>query len=245
MTRWDLIYSFYLTEKNPYYSVKYKGTVLIDRSALGFSFEKSGDFGENLSMLKPSYCEQRQTYNLVVGKTKSALDNHRQVIIPLVELNGAKRQINLVVRAFNDGIAFRYEFPKQEHWKSYVMLDEKSTFNLAQNPTVHALFWDTFSNSHEGLYVTLPYREVQADKMMDLPTLFEFPNKIYIAITEANLRNYAGMYLKKNLNGSLTSQLSLLPNQKEQKVKATLPHSTPWRVMMIGDQMATLMESNI
>ena len=38
--------------------------------------------------------------------------------------------MNLVVRAFDDGIAFRYEFPEQKAWDSYVMYDERTQFNL-------------------------------------------------------------------------------------------------------------------
>ncbi len=79
---------------------------------------------------------------------------------------------------------------------------------------------------------------------MDMPALFAFPEEIYMAITEANLRNYAGMYLKKQ-GGVLTSQLSPLPGQTEMKIKATLPHHTPWRVMMISDRIGALLESNI
>lgn len=65
-----------------------------------------------------------------------------------------------------------------------------------------------------------------------------------MAITEANLVNYAGMSLIKK-NGLLTSQLTPLPGQQEIKVKATLPHQTPWRVMMISDRIGALIESNI
>ncbi|MGY3055399.1 alpha-glucosidase [Pedobacter sp. UYEF25] len=241
----NLIYTFQLNAKTPWYKVVYKGIPLIENSPLGFSFEATGEFGKNLTVKKPRFSAVKESYDLVVGKTKTVQDDHRQVIIPLIEQNGAKRQINLIVRAFNDGIAFRYEFPEQSQWKSYVMLEEESSFNIAKNPTVHTLFWDTFSNSHEGLYATLPYDKILGNKMMDLPALFEYPNHIFMAITEANLRDYAGMYLKKSANGSLKTQLSPLPGQTEKKVKAVLPHKTPWRVMMIGDKLGVLMESNI
>src|SRR5690606_22103238 len=63
-------------------------------------------------------------------------------------------------------------------------------------------------------------------------------------ITEANLRDYAGMYLTKH-NGVIKSQLSPLQGQTAEKVKAQLPHRTPWRVMMISDRIGALLESNI
>ena len=52
------------------------------------------------------------------------------------------------------------------------------------------------------------------------------------------------MYLSKE-NNVLVSKLSPLPGQTEIKVKAPLPHYSPWRVLMISDRIGTLLESNI
>ncbi|MDX1545258.1 MAG: glycoside hydrolase family 97 catalytic domain-containing protein, partial [Christiangramia sp.] len=69
-------------------------------------------------------------------------------------------------------------------------------------------------------------------------------DKVYLSITEASLRDYAGMYLKKK-EGFLETQLSPLPGQDQIKVRAEIPHHTPWRVIMIGDEPGDLIESNI
>ena len=240
----QVVFSFDLTKKAPLYSVTYKGKTLLKDSELSLTFKENGAFKANLKMSKARFREVDVSYDLVVGKAKTVRDHHNEVHIPLVESTGAKRQINLVVRAFNDGLAFRYEFPEQKNWKSYTLTDENSTFNIEGNPVVRTLFFDNYNTSHESLYHKLPLSEVKADTLMDMPALFEFPGKIYMAITEANLRNYAGMYLIKK-NGVVQSQLSPLQGQNEIKVKAVLPHRTPWRVMMISDRVGALIESNI
>ncbi len=240
----NIILSFTLTEKAPVYQVVYKGQTLINDSKLSLFFKENGDFGTNLKMLKPRFNNVDETYELVVGKTKTVRDQHREVIIPVIEGGGAKRQINLVMRVFNDGVAFRYEFPEQKNWPSYTLTDENSTFNIAGNPMVRTLLWGNYNNSHEGFYQKLLLSEIKEDTLMDMPALFEFPEKIYMAITEANLRDYAGMYLAKH-NGVIKSQLSPLQGQTEIKVKAVLPHRTPWRVMMISSRVGALIESNI
>jgi len=79
---------------------------------------------------------------------------------------------------------------------------------------------------------------------MDLPALFEYPKGVYMAITEANLLDYAGMYLIKH-NGILQTSLSPLPHQKEIKAIISLPHNSPWRVMEISDRAGAFIESNI
>ncbi|WP_257669196.1 glycoside hydrolase family 97 protein [Parapedobacter tibetensis] len=239
-----LVFTFRLTTGSPVYEIVFKGDKLLNESKLGLAFKKDGSFAPNLSMGKPEFTEVNQSYELIVGKVKEVRDYHKQVIIPLAERSGAKRKINLVVRAFNDGLAFRYEIPEQENWESYELLEEESTFNINGNPVVRGIFWDNYTNSHEGFVHKVPYEEVKQDTLIDLPALFEFSNSTFMAITEANLRDYASLYLKKE-GGKLRSQLSPLPSQTAIKVKATLPHRTPWRVIMIGDRIGGLIESNI
>lgn len=240
----NIVFSFKLTKQAPEYHVAFKGKTMIADSKLGLSFLGNDDFGTNLKMLKPAYKEVDEMYDLPIGKTKTVHNQYREVFIPLIEPSGLKRQINIVARVFNDGVAFRYEFPAQNNWSSYTLADENSTFNITGDPLVRTLLWDTYNSSHEGFYQKIPLRKIAEDTLMDMPALFEFPEKIYMAITEADLRNYAGMYLMKH-NGILKSQLSPLQGQTEIKVKAVLPHHTPWRVMMISDRVGALIESNI
>lgn len=244
-----IVFVFNLTKTSPTYRVLFDKKILVDQSELNLTFQESGPFGANLKQGKPIFREIDETYDLVVGKVKTARNHCREAIFPLSEKSGSKRLINLVVRVFDDGVAFRYEFPKQTNWSDYVLTDEKSTFQLAWNPTAHVLFRLNFLTSHEGLYTTIPLDSIRNDTLMDMPALFEYPDKTCMAITEAALTDYAGMYLIKK-NGLLTSQLSPLPNQSGPvdgmtKVKAVLPHQTPWRVMLIGDRVGTLIESNI
>ena len=77
-----------------------------------------------------------------------------------------------------------------------------------------------------------------------MPALFSFPNHVYMAITEAAVRDYAGMYLWKE-NGALLGKLSPKLGQERIKVEASLPHQSPWRVLMISDQIGSLIASNI
>lgn len=237
-------FSLQLTAKAPVYTVTYLNKQLINPSELGFTFAESGPFGEGLQMGKPQFSRAVETYTLPVGKAGNVHHPYRQVLIPLRERDGARRQIDLVVRAFDDGLAFRYEFPRQDNWEAYTLTEERSTFNLAHDPMVLTLFRENYTTSHEGFYSRLPLSSIKADTLMDMPALFTFPDSIYMAVTEAALSNYAGMYLRKH-NGVLCSSLSPLPGQTAVKVKATLPHRTPWRVMMISNRIGDLIASNI
>ncbi len=239
----NLVFSFELKNKMAMYSIVYKGKVVIDKSELSLYFNNTS-FENNVRTNKPVFKDSTEDYDLVVGKTKHVHDEYKEVTIPLQQTAAPNHFLNFVVRAFNDGIAFRYEFPKQAGWDSLVLTDEKTVFNLPGNPVVKTLLHPGYLNSHEGLYRTMPLSDVTADTLMDMPAFFELKNSIYVAITEAALLDYAGMYLVRH-GGVLRSNLSPLPGQAVIKVKAALPHKSPWRVLMISDRVGALIESNI
>lgn len=240
----NISFAFNSTAKTPSYTVSYKGKLLVAPSALSLSFKEVGDFGSDIKQPKAIFTKGDERYELTVGKAKNVHSQYQQAVIPLVENKEKGKTIHLVVRAFNDGLAFRYEFPKQANWSAYTLLDENTTFNIQGDPKVKALPLKNYTTSHEGLYQTTNYKALKEKQLFDMPALLAYEDGTFMAITEADLRNYAGMSLAKQ-NGVLKSFLSPLPGQSEEKVKAILPHQTPWRVMMIGDRIGAFLESNI
>lgn len=226
----------------PSYSVYYKNTQLVKDGALGFEFD-NGTFGDNVTLERTTQRSGIEKYDLITGKSSHVEDAFQEAVIPLKETKAPNRQVNVVVRVFNDGAAFRYVFPKQDQWASYIMCDELTTFDLANNPDVLTMFLKSYTTSHEGFYSQMKYSDIPANQLMEMPTLYHYKD-VYMAITEAAIRNYAGMYLM-NEQGSLRGKLSPLPSQQQIKVKAKLPHQSPWRVMMIGKEVGTLISSNI
>jgi len=240
----NIQYDFKLKNKIPVYSVSFKNKPIISGAELSLSFLNNEVFKNNLKVGKPLFHEVDDSYELIVGKTKMVHEHYKEVIIPLEENIPPFRKINLITRVFDDGLAFRYEFPEQKNSSSFLLADENTSFKFVDNPSLLTLFLPNFTTSHEGEYTSLLLSEVKEDTLMDMPTLFEFPNQVYVAITEAALVDYAGMYLIKH-NGTITSKLSPLPDQPGIKVKLTLPHYSPWRVLMISDRIGALIESNI
>lgn len=236
-------FSLSLDKACPVYSVSYQGQELISNSSLRLVFD-NGTFGENLRMNKPVFETKEDTYELIVGKNKRIYSLSEEVRIQFEEMVRPFRKVNLVVRASNDGLAFRYEFPEQTGWESYILYDEQTTFQVVGNPKMLTMYLSSYQTSHEAKYSYVPYRDVKERTLMDMPTLFEFPNSIYMAITEAAVRDYAGMYLWKE-NGNILGKLSPKVGQEKIKVEADLPHRSPWRVFMISKRVGALIESNL
>jgi alpha-glucosidase len=239
----NIRFYFSIAVNGPSYSVQYKGKTMVAASSLSLEFA-NGTFQKQLILHTPIQSDSTADYELFAGKTKQVVSKYIQLLLPLEESMAPFRKLNLVVRVFNDGLAFRYEYPEQKGWSDYTLLEERSSFHLAGDPVVRALFQSGYHNSHEGVYSKLPLSQVKTDTLIDMPVLFEFPGNQYLAITEAALLDYAGMYLVKK-DSVLVSQLSPLPGQVSIKVKARLPHQSPWRVLLIGDRIGSLVESNI
>jgi alpha-glucosidase len=233
-----------LVDARPQYTVLFKGDLLVTPSSLHLSFQDGSLFRDGFVLGPPAFDAADDEYQLVVGKARRVRNHYREVTIPLEEGGGQRRQICIVARAYDDGVAFRFVYPKQENWNSYDLCDEQTGFNLAGDPILRTLFLPNHTTSHEGEYTALKLSMVREDTLMDVPTLCEWDDGSYMAITEAALVDYAGMYLVK-CDGTLTTRLSPLPGGSGVAVKATMPHQSPWRVLMIGDRIGTLLESNI
>lgn len=239
----QLVFNFKLVDKKAFYRVTYTGKPIIDYSPLSLRFD-NGPFENNLSLKKTKFRDTLEEYSLIVGKTKEVHTRYKELQLFLEEEMRPFRKLILLVRVFDDGIAFRYMLPQQANWQKTILVEENTVFKIAGDPIVRTLFLPDYTSSHEGSYSVQPWSQTPSDTLMDMPTLFEFPNNIFLAITEAALVDYAGMYLIKH-NNLLTSSLSPLPGQTKEKVKITLPHNSPWRVLLISNRIGSLIESNI
>jgi alpha-glucosidase len=228
-----------------YYTVAFKGSLMIDKSRLRLVFKEGGAIDNEIALTATVAEKLTDDYSLLIGKTSQVHSECNRLLVSVAENTGQKRKLDIEIRVFNDGAAFRYIIPEQTQWAGLVNItDELDSFNLTDNPFGTLLLRKNYTTSHEGLYTKIDLAHLKADTLMDLPALFQYPGNRYLAITEANLHDYAGMYLVKH-NGGLETRLSPLPHQTELKVKARLPHNSPWRVMMISDRVGALIESNI
>jgi alpha-glucosidase len=238
----------------PAYSIQYEGMTLVDASPLDLVFKEPGNspgagfFHPGMSIHSASR-EGEDSYTLPVGRNSQVHDRYNESAITLQQAGIRHRRLTLIIRAYNDGVAFCWVFPKQPGWAQYELLAENSTIHPAGDPLLQASFLPGYTTSHEGRYIRQPVSAVKSDTLMDMPVFLEYPGKdngkpLYMSITEARLTDYAGMYLVKH-NGVLKSELSPLPNGHGIKVKAILPHRTPWRVLFIGPRPGAFLESNL
>lgn len=231
----------------PCYKVTYQGKALVNESGLGIEFAGNDRLMNNFEIKEIKKNSSDKTYPVFFGKTQNARDHYNEAVISLEEKSNKRRLLDIVFRAYDDGAAFRYYLPKQPYLADFIISDEKSHFSVAGNPNAYFLWLPQFGAHYENLYQILPVTAITPDSLSGVPLLLEYPEGIWLAITEANLTDYAGMYLSgvTDSPGMLVSKLSSLPDHPDIKVKAATPHYTPWRVLMIAGSPGQLIESNI
>src|SRR5450631_2826484 len=237
-----ILYLFDIRDGKPGYSVYYQNRQLIDFSILNLVF-KGDSLVQGVRLEKYLKLDSSERYTLMTGRSSVVNDSFRQLSLFLKEIKEPGREVMIQVRTFNDGIAFRYQVLKSDG--DFLMLRrEESSFRITGNPFVHALVQDDYINSHEGNYLRRDLNSLPQDSLMDMPMLLAFPDSLYMAITEASLLDYAGMYLVKTKSG-LVSKLSPLPGKSGYAVIASLPHFSPWRVILINRRVGRFLETNI
>jgi alpha-glucosidase len=237
-----ILYEFDIRQGVPGYTVSYQGRKLIDFSSLNLLFREDS-ISQGVSLIKSVRLDSSEKYIMMTGRSGAVNDPFHQISIFLKEYKSPGRQLIIEVRVFDDGIAFRYRFPKT-NGDSLFIKSELSDFKIMGNPKVHTLVFGDYHSSHEGFYQHRFYRDLPKDSLMDMPMFFEYSDNTYLAITEAALLDYAGMYLIKTESG-LVSNLSPLPSKPAYSVVAALPHESPWRVILISKQPGRFLETNM
>jgi alpha-glucosidase len=143
-------------------------------------------------------------------------------------------------------VAFRYVVPEQPSLTTVRVAGELTQFRYSKDATLYPLVLSGFQSSYEDDYMSRAASGLHRDWLIGLPLLAQVPGTGWVAITEANIDNYAGMYLRSDKPlFSLKAELSPRVDEPGVAVDTKAPFKTPWRVLMIGDAPGRLIESNI
>jgi alpha-glucosidase len=232
------------------YSVFFNGKPVVTNSTIKFEFRQASPLAEDFVVLKTSTKEINEIWKPVLKRQSTIVNNCNELTIQLQEKKFPRRTFNLVFRAYDDGVAFRTEFTGPDNKHEYVITDELVTFNFTADHDCWTANHGSYRSSQENEYFKRKLSEITDQMVIGLPMTVKVADDCYAAITEAEIDDYAGMYLKTghSANGfSVRSSLSPLPKQPDNgdKVKFKFAHKTPWRVIMLADSPGKLVESEI
>ncbi|HOW89339.1 MAG TPA: glycoside hydrolase family 97 N-terminal domain-containing protein, partial [Elusimicrobiales bacterium] len=228
----------------PVYRVSYKGRELVAASRLGLDLAGSGPLKSGLSAAVLYTKESDSVSPVLFGKRGEARDHYREAAVSLSEKGPGGRVLNIIFRAYDDGIAFRYLIPEQEHISSFGIKEELTEFAFSGNPETYYLPQD-FGSHYEAYYRKDRLKKAPAGVQIGLPMLLKHGKGPYLAVTEAALTDYAGLYLAGAGGGVFRSRLAPSTLDTEAKVRGEPPFFSPWRVIMITPGPEGLLESDL
>ena len=224
---------------------------------LGLKFFGSEPLEDQLVVTTVERRTEDVTYDVPVGKASNARNHYQELEVSLEEQGELPRRLKLVFRVFDDGVAFRYKIPKQASFDEFIVTQESTRLRFADNPEARFLRFAAAQTSYEDYYRTQRVRDIGSDKkpVIALPMVLINPHGIVLAMTEADLTDYAGAYLVKAADDLDAFDVSLAPLMPEQtpeglpegsaKVIGKTPFRSPWRVLMVSENIGNLIESNL
>ncbi|MBP7335100.1 glycoside hydrolase family 97 protein [Niveispirillum sp.] len=234
------------------YAVTYDGTPILAPSILGLDLAGQRQaLAEGLTITGTATRSHDSLYRLVAGKVSTARDHFNEVTVSLMETAAPGRRLDVIIRAYDDGVALRYRVPAQAGMAELVIRQERTRFRFAGDYACWGLNLGHFRSSHEGEFDPVAASRIRPSHRYDAPLVCRTsPTGPAFAITEADLRDYAGLYLTRPGDGSLgvESVLSPRPDQPGIAVRRLLPADgafSPWRVLMLARHPGALNESNL
>lgn len=223
-----LQFTFNLSEKGTLnYHLSYQETPVVLTSTLGLNGWESG-----FTLSEVSRLQKDTVWKPVYGERSLVTDHYTEMTITLLQYKDEHRKLQLQVRAYNEGVAFRYVLP--EHplgGRDISIKSELTEFAMPEGTKA----W--FTSSAQGAYSLVPLKGWK--EQCERPLVLEQPGGLYVCLAEAQLVNYSRM------------KFTLHP-EKANTICATIydtvdyftPFTTPWRVVMTAKRPGELLAGN-
>lgn len=248
--------SFSLDDGTPYYSLSLEGQKIIGASKLGFLLADQPDLCGNFSIEKTDSQSFDETWKPLWGEVAEIRNHYNELCVCLKD--DKDRQMNVRFRLYDDGLGFRYEFPRQYNLAYFFVKEELTEFNLVEDC---AAFWIPGDyDSNEFVYQksnlsNLSETLVEARKSMEsktiidnhsvqTPALFKTPSGIYLNIHEAALKDYPSMCLTLD-KSRYTFHANLTPDPKGYKGRIQSGFNTPWRTIIVSKDAGGIIASKL
>ncbi|SHG40956.1 glycoside hydrolase family 97 protein [Dysgonomonas macrotermitis] len=243
-------------EKQLYYTLSYNNKTVIEESELGVLIENQlfesalaipNDtfkiWGENLTLTGKTVNNVNTVWKPVYGEHATIRDHYNELTLKFFksgentgEHEGGydKRRyymMNFIIRAYNDGIAFRYHFPEATNGLFLHITGEQTQFTLPEGTMAYYERWA------QGPYSLLPLKDWTDE--CERPLTMKLQNGLTVALGEAEMIDYARMKFRLNDKKANTLQASLYSS-----VDVITPYSTPWRVIMAAEKATDLIANN-
>ena len=240
------------------YGVYYKQKFFIKPSGLAMKLSTPDVLLNKFDIVRADQKQLDETWKPVWGEVSTIRNNYQELALQLKDRSGSGILMNIVFRAFDDGVAFRYEFPTQQKLNHFVVADEMTQFCVGAD---HNTFWipgDFDSNEFQYNHTKLSEVDASNSKMtneifakfffdknaVQTPLMMKSDDGLYINIHEAALVNYPAMDLVID-KSTFTLNSRLVPDAVGNMAYLQTPSHTPWRTIIVSDKAPDILASKM
>jgi alpha-glucosidase len=220
------------------YQASFRGKLLLDTSLLGIAMrDQEPILGENvgLTTLKTESVDEK--YATPLGKRTTIRNRYNWLIAQYLQNGSLGRRVAIEVRAYDDGIAFRYYIARTSTVEDLAIEEELTDFRFAQDGQSYPRFDDQ--------YHPVKLSALKRGSLIGLPFLVEQPGVGWVAITEAQVENYPGMYVFHPEGTTMRTTLAPRMDDASMAMHGVTPAETPWRVLMVASEPRKFLDSDI
>jgi len=177
------------------WAVEHKGQAVIAPSAISLQLGDGEVLGENVKVVSAPVEKVNSTITPINYKKAVIEDRYTQLTL------NCKGDYSVIVRVYNDAVAYRFVTRKKG---ALIIKNEEANFNfVADDKAFIPIQWDyrdgkIFNSSFEALYHEINLSQFPTDSLAFLPILVDIGQGKKVAIVEADLEDYPGMYLNLN-----------------------------------------------
>lgn len=223
-------------EGRPEYRIDRDGKAIVDWSRLGFILAEAHKLERGFQVTDVAQRGFDETWEQPWGERRFVRNHGNEMRATLRQADG--RELIVVFRVFDDGVGFRYEFPAQASLTNVGIVEELTEFAIAEPATA---WWTPAGewNRYEYLYNRTPLAEVSR---AHTPLTLKLASGVHVALHEAALVDYAGMWVRRVEGRRLKAELA--PSATGPKVRRQAPFVTPWRTVQIAADASGLYMSS-
>ena len=228
-----------VTDGQLFYSVQRDGQPVIMPSRLGLEFRNAAALAEDLAVAGVARDGHDETWTQPWGEVAEVRNHYNEIRVSVEEEAEPGRRFDVVARAFDDGVAFRYDVPEQPELGAFEMTAELTQFTLAMDARAWWIPADEW-NRYEFLYSSSPASRLPR---VHTPLTMEMQGGLNVVIHEANLDDYGAMDIVGTETRTLETALAQWADGV--KVRGTTPFVSPWRTIEMAERVEELQPSVI
>ena len=250
-------FTFSQKEGKLLYSLDYAGKSVVEagelgvnidnhlvESAMGIPVDNSYVWTLGMEVASVDRRSEDNTWKPVYGEYAQIRDCYNEMTIHL--LKGGKHQdgggtaydkrqqylLDIIVRAYDEGVAIRYHFPEATNGLFMHITDDLTSFRFAPGAEAYHYAW---AQAHANKVKLLKSETVWKDEA-ERPLTLHLANGLYAAIGEAALSDFVRGKLKLKADNEL--QMAMFDS-----ADIITAYDMPWRFIMVGEKAIDLINN--